>query len=150
MPTVLTMCQNIYNQAIDASCKFEPELLIGLSRGGLVPVGFLAGDGMFANRNVKIISITSYSNTNQQSEIRFVMPVFIEELTYLSNFKSILIVDDLVDSGKSLAWILDLLQKHLPNTEIRTAALFYKKSSIIKPDFYAQETTSWIVFPWEA
>lgn len=27
--------------------------------------------------------------------------------------------------------------------------MFYKPKSIIRPDFFAQETSEWVVFPWE-
>ena len=33
--------------------------------------------------------------------------------------------------------------------EIRTATLYYKKHSILKPDYYIRETKDWVVYPWE-
>jgi hypoxanthine phosphoribosyltransferase len=33
--------------------------------------------------------------------------------------------------------------------EIRTATVYRKPWSIIKPDYYETETSLWVVFPWE-
>lgn len=56
----------------------------------------------------------------------------------------VLLIDDLVDIGNTLSDHLDTL-----DGEAVTATLFYKPQSIIKPDYYVQETKEWIVFPWE-
>jgi len=55
-------------------------------------------------------------------------------------YKNILIVDDIADTGITL--------KKYDNLYL-TATLFYKACSSVKPDFYVEETTKWIVFPWE-
>ena len=60
----------------------------------------------------------------------------------------ILLVDDVVDTGKSAV----LIKEHLCREgvkEIRILTLYYKPWSIVKPDFYSKETSNWIVFPWE-
>lgn len=140
---VQSMCMALYNMA--QKDTFNPELLIGISRGGLVPLGFLAGERMFNNRNTKIINIHSYNYQEQQSDINLFFPLHTEDL---QKFESILVVDDLVDSGKSIDFVINMLKKEVPAT-IKTATLFYKKRSTIKPDYYVEETEDWIVFPWE-
>lgn len=147
--TVKAMCKFVYEHAIHAESPFHPELIIGLSRGGLIPLGFLAGDSMFNNRHVKTISVASYSDHGKQGKLLVLESWGHEDFEYLKRFNSILIVDDLVDSGRSLSFVLKMIQEHAPHATIKTAALFYKTCSIIKPDYYAQETTDWIVFPWE-
>src|SRR5580704_1751917 len=67
LDTVHSMCKKIYEQAMhETEDPFEPELIIGLCRGGLVPLCFLAGDGMFNNRQVRTISIASYNDQGTQ------------------------------------------------------------------------------------
>lgn len=151
MKNIQTMCKALYTQiVVDPNCpKFEPELIIGLTRGGLIPLGILAGEPLFNNRNVKTIAVTSYSDSGQQTALKPLFALSDIELEDLKRFKSILIVDDLVDSGKSLAWVTTLLREKLPDATIKTAALFYKERSFFKPDYYVEKTTSWIVFPWE-
>lgn len=148
--TIHTLCKSIHAQIThDTDASFKPDLIIGLSRGGLIPLGFLAGEQMFNNRNVRILSVTSYSDEKQQSGLKLIFPLFEEELAYLQQFKSVLVVDDLVDSGKSLNWATKVLHEALPQATIKTAVLFYKKSSIVMPDYYAAQADEWLVFPWE-
>ncbi|GAH37128.1 unnamed protein product [marine sediment metagenome] len=39
--------------------------------------------------------------------------------------------------------------KEMGAKEIRTSTLYYKKHSVIKPEYYIKETKAWIVYPWE-
>jgi hypoxanthine phosphoribosyltransferase len=64
----------------------------------------------------------------------------------------VLLVDDLVDSGISLATVKALLQAEYPGIqEIRTAVLWYKAHSETIPDFYADYLVDnpWIHQPFE-
>jgi hypoxanthine phosphoribosyltransferase len=60
----------------------------------------------------------------------------------------VLIVDEVADTGKSLV----LIKQHITEkgaAEVKIATVYYKPWSIITPDYYAKETSRWIVFPWE-
>ena len=65
----------------------------------------------------------------------------------------ILLVDDLVDSGISLQESLNWLEAKYSNniTEIRTAVIWYKDSSIKIPDYYVEylPDNPWIHQPFE-
>lgn len=141
---IKAMCSMVYQQVV--ADNFKPDLLIGLSRGGLVPLGFLAGEQMFNNRMTKMINTCSYDDQGHQKKLSLLFPVHTEEFEH---FRSILVIDDIADSGKTLDYVMTLLKKNLPTQTIKTATLFYKKRSVIKPDYYAEETEDWIVFPWE-
>ncbi len=60
----------------------------------------------------------------------------------------VLIVDDIVDSGDTLAEVLDVLNAMYPNTTFQTASLFYKKTAKITPTWYVKEPKGWIDFFW--
>lgn len=139
-----TMCEQLFKK-INAD-TFSPDLIIGLSRGGLVPLGYLSGETMFDIRNVVTISVKSYEKSHQSS-INLVFPLQ-KEVIQAAN--SILVVDDLVDSGKTLSFVMQLLKEQNPDAVIKTATLLYKpKYASFAPDYYVQETDEWIVFPWE-
>lgn len=53
MDSIISMCKKLHARIKDD--KFTPDLLIGLARGGLVPLGLLAGEGNFNNRNTRTI-----------------------------------------------------------------------------------------------
>lgn len=60
----------------------------------------------------------------------------------------ILLFDDVADSGQTLEFVEELLKKQGAKS-VTTAALFYKSSSKITPDYYDHQTNAWIVFPHE-
>jgi hypoxanthine phosphoribosyltransferase len=56
----------------------------------------------------------------------------------------VLVIDDIVDSGKTFKQVLEG-QEHR-----RFASLFVNKNKCnYYPDFFVEETTDWIVFPYE-
>ena len=59
-------------------------------------------------------------------------------------WKKVLIVDDVADTGKTLLEIKDIF-----GTNFITATLHYKSRSIVKPDFFVEENNTWLVYPWE-
>jgi hypothetical protein len=62
--------------------------------------------------------------------------------------KKVLLVDDIADSGRSLAVAKDYITKKGAK-EVRTATLHYKPESASKPDYFVVTTTAWVVYPWE-
>jgi hypothetical protein len=65
----------------------------------------------------------------------------------------ILLVDDLVDSGITLEQTIPWLKEYSksPIVEIRTAVIWYKACSSVKPDYYADYLADnpWIHQPFE-
>lgn len=140
---IQTMCKEL--STIIKKDNYKPDLLIGLTRGGLQPLSFLSGENQLNLRNVSTIALASYDETHQKN-MHVLMPLHIEDY---KKYKSILIVDDLVDSGKTMSYIKTLLENELPDSTIKVAVLYYKPTSKIKPDYFVEETDEWIVFPWE-
>jgi len=67
-------------------------------------------------------------------------------------YGKVLLVDDLVDSGVTLAHVTaHVKQRYSAITEVRTAVLWYKAVSQYKPDYYVQylPTSPWIHQPSE-
>jgi hypoxanthine phosphoribosyltransferase len=61
----------------------------------------------------------------------------------------VLIVDDVTDTGESMALVLEYV-KALGPAEVRTAVLQHKEVSTFLPDYYAEvcPVWQWIVYPW--
>ena len=79
---------------------------------------------------------------------RFEKPVVYQELPISVKGESVVLFDDVADTGKSLEFTKQyLLEAGVKDITIVT--LFYKKHSVIKPDFHGPETSAWIVFPYE-
>jgi uncharacterized protein len=64
----------------------------------------------------------------------------------------VLLVDDMVDSGHTLAAVYKELPLRFPHmTDIRTAVVWYKAHSVFKPDYYVDHLADnpWIHQPFE-
>ncbi len=122
--------------------KFFPDVIVGIARGGWIPARLLAD--FYGNRRTANIKIEFYDNTSRASE----NPIITQEISEGVEGKAVLIVDDVADTGKSLLAAVEHI-KEMGAKKIKTATLYYKKHSAIKPDYYIKETESWIVYPWE-
>ena len=122
--------------------EFNPDVLIGISRGGLVPVRLLSD--YLNNPNVAIFRIEFYKGIGKTNDL----PKITHPLTIDVKNKKVLIVDDVSDSGKSLIVAKEYIEK-LGAKEIRIATIHYKPGSSFKPDYFVGETDAWIIYPWE-
>jgi hypoxanthine phosphoribosyltransferase len=138
--------EEIWNQIYQLSDKildkYQPDILIGISRGGLIVTRFFS-DLMNIN-NVAIFGVGFYTGINETAK----KPLITQELCADIKDKRVLLIDDVADSGVSLKFASEYLQKKSPK-DLKIATIHYKPKSIFKPDFYNKETSKWIVYPWE-
>jgi uncharacterized protein len=62
--------------------------------------------------------------------------------------KSVLLLDDVADSGESLLVLRRYLLSKRPR-KVTIATLYIKPWTRITPDYYVARTKAWIIFPWE-
>ncbi|MFX1538784.1 MAG: phosphoribosyltransferase, partial [Promethearchaeota archaeon] len=132
--------------------RFEPEIILGISRGGWIPARLLS-DMFEAETPLKKGKKTSILATLQ---IKFytgiaethTKPIISQDVTVDIFQKKILLVDDLADTGDSLKCAIDYLSLKSPK-EIKIATLLYKPWSKVVPDYYVEKATEWVVFPHE-
>jgi len=124
--------------------KFD--LVVGISRGGLIPAMLMSQDW---NVPLDVIVTRFYDKKNQRSMLKVGNPSYLcfKDINFDSK---ILIVDDLVDSGKTMKAVVDLYKKK-GFKNIRTAVLIYKRSSEFDPRYFAAgaDEDTWIEFPYE-
>lgn len=139
----------LINRLIDiisnkAQEKFD--LVVGISRGGIIPALFMSHTW---NIPLDVIVTSSYTKENKQSKLKIGKPSYLcfSDVTKESR---ILIVDELVDSGKTMKTVVNLYKKK-GFKNLMTAVLFYKESSKFDPDYFAasEEKDTWIRFPYE-
>jgi xanthine phosphoribosyltransferase len=121
--------------------KYNPDCLVAIARGGLTLSHFL-GEKLNM-RSVYTINSIHYEGEKKLDTFE------IKNIPDLSNHKKIVLIDDISDSGETLKEITNILKIEYPEIEIKTATIFYKKSSLVIPDFKIKETKEWIVFFWE-
>jgi hypoxanthine phosphoribosyltransferase len=134
---------------------FRPTCIVGVWRGG-TPVGIAVHEllqvlGVTADHTA--IRTSSYTGIGQRDDT-----VQVDGLDYLarrlSGDDALLLVDDVYDSGLSLAQVCaDLRRTCGPNTPtIRVATPYFKPGnnrSGRDPDYYLHTTDDWLVFPHE-
>lgn len=134
---------------------FRPTFMIAIWRGG-APIGiavqeYLSYHGIETD-NIAIRTSSYSSGIDEQSR-----EVKVYGLTYLAkkvqHEDSLLIVDDVFDSGMSVKAIInDLKAKtrlNMPH-DVRVAVPYYKPErnrTDIVPDYYIHETSAWLKYP---
>lgn len=133
---------------------FAPSFMIAVWRGG-VPMGiavqeYLAFHGILTDHiSVRTASYTGIDNQAREIKV-FGLSYLVKKLRHED---SLLIVDDVFDTGRSVQAIIDQLSSqtrlNMPH-DVRIAVPYYKpKRNQIgrRPDFYLHETEDWLKYP---
>ncbi len=127
-----------------ADSGFDPEVLIGVARGGMIPAGALT--------YALGVKLTDAINVEFYTDVAKTLPdpILLAPMLDIDSIKGrrVLVVDDVVDSGRTLALVLDLLKGF--GAEVKSQVIYAKPTTIIEPDFCWKHTDKWIVFPWSA
>ena len=127
---------------------FRFNQIICIARGGL-----RVGDVLsrIFDRPLAILSTHSYAAEGGKIRGELVIAEHMT-MTALRLGDRVLLVDDMVDSGHTLAAVHDELPRRFPHiAELRTAVLWWKACSVFKPDFYVDylADSPWIRQPFE-
>lgn len=126
--------------ALAAKLKAEfqvPDKILAITRGGLIPAALVT-----RSLNIKVIEtmgIETYHDQTQSDLVKILKkcdPAFL---------KDTLIIDDLVDTGKTYSYLRDLTENCL------FATLYAKPLGAEFTDCYVRdfEQHIWVDFPWE-
>ncbi|MBD2580526.1 phosphoribosyltransferase [Oscillatoria sp. FACHB-1406] len=128
---------------------WEFDQIVCLAKGGLQVGDILC---RLYDKPLAILFASSYSGEGNRTRGEV---VFSKHLTMTAERLQgrILLVDDLVDSGKSLHAAIEWLKTRYGSgiSEIRTATIWYKSCSTIAPDYYVDycPDAPWIHQPFE-
>lgn len=113
--------------------------IVGITRGGLVPAAIVARE--LNIRVVDSISVKGYSHQTQSPPQVIKAP----QAELMGDGTGILIVDDLVDSGKTLELVRSLYPK------AHFATVYAKPKGREQVDSFITEVSqdTWIFFPWD-
>lgn len=119
-----------------------------LARGGLRPGDLFS---RIFDVPLAILSTSSYREEAGTKQGSLDIGKYIA-MTKGSLSGNVLLVDDLVDSGVTLQRVQQHLKEHYPAVnEVRSAVIWCKACSTIKPDYYVDflDTNPWIHQPFE-
>ena len=125
--------------------KNVPETIVALTRGGWVPARLLA-DRLGVKRLVSI-RLQHWGVTAQPSG----KAELTEGLSGPVKGQNVLVVDDITDTGESLALAVQAV-RDAGASRVESAACLHIGHSKFVPDYYAEEIPRnewvWVVFPW--
>ncbi|TXK13880.1 phosphoribosyltransferase [Microbacterium hatanonis] len=123
---------------------FVPEVVVAIARGGLLPAGSIAyGLGV---KNCGALNVEFYTGIGTVLDAPEVLRPALDT-EYLGGRK-VLLVDDVADSGRTLALAVKMLRER--GADMRSVVIYTKPTTIIQPDYSWKETSLWIDFPWSA
>ncbi len=124
---------------------YRPDLIIGLSRGGLVPARILS-DSLWI-KDLLSVKTEHWGITATRSG----QAILKDPGSLNIGGRNVLIVDDITDTGQSMKLAHDFVKRQGP-ASIRTATMLHITRSEFIPDYYGEEITeknwAWFIFPW--
>ncbi len=123
---------------------FQIDVILGISSGGLIPTRIIADE--LNIKSVDTIAVSSYNKDRTRGQVVLQLQKNFDHLTG----KNVLVVDDLVDHGATMQFVVDMISKVSPKA-IKTAVIYKKDRATFEPDFFAMETPAdeWINFSWD-
>ena len=124
------------------SSNAKVDAIVGIMRGGWIAARVLAD--LLNVKHIGAIEIKFYRGVQERRE----RPVILQPLLVDVRDKNVLVVDDVADTGKSIQVAVNAVSLYGPRV-IRTATIYIKPWTVVKPDFFYGTTEKWIIFPWE-
>ena len=132
-------CRKLAKLIKDSNEKYD--IIVSIYRGG-VPISLIIADELGMENN-EIIKVKSYEKFERKET------KILSKISENLDNKRVLIVDDLVDSGRTLIDVVNYIKENFKVKKIDSAVIFKKSWSKVNPTYYVEETDKWIVFPWE-
>ncbi len=150
----LFVTQDEYDDLIEklilkvADDGYEFDTILCLARGGM-----RVGDIFSRVHNVPLAVLATSSYREEAGKVQGDLDIagFITKTGGEIKGK-LLLVDDMVDSGKTIVKVIEHLKRAFPAvTEVRVAVLWWKSHSVCKPDYWVDylEDNPWIHQPFE-
>lgn len=116
--------------------------IVCITRGGLVPAAIIARE--LEIRMIETVCIASYHNYTDQGGLQVIKGID-QLIAGTEGGKGVLVVDDLVDTGKTVKVVRDML----PNAHFAT--VYAKPQGRPLVDTFVTEVSqdTWIYFPWD-
>jgi hypoxanthine phosphoribosyltransferase len=121
--------------AMHVAREYQPEIVLGIAKAGVIPGVVVA--------SILQREFSSMAVTRREAGAA---PVIVAGPPPTIRGRRVLVVDETCDTGSTLKLALNEIRALRP-AEVRTAVSF--KTGEYTPDFYAFETESFIILPWD-
>lgn len=135
-------CLDLKNQIQE---KYDPDVIIGMARGGLVPARLLS-DYLW----IKDLFVVKTEHWGITATVDGTARIKADKSLNVAGRK-IVVVDDITDTGGSMRLAHDFVNGLKP-AEIKTATMLHIDSSTFVPDFFShrvpKDDWTWFIWPW--
>lgn len=121
---------------------FQPEIVVAIARGGLLLAGGIAY--ALGIKSCGAVNAEFYTGVGTRLPEPIMLPPLLDEASI--DGKRVLLVDDVSDSGRTLAMVVQLLE--VAGADVRTVCLYSKPGTVYEPTYTWRVTDRWINFPW--
>ncbi|MFT4228762.1 MAG: phosphoribosyltransferase [Microbacterium sp.] len=121
---------------------FDPEVVVAIARGGLLPAGAISY--ALGVKSCGALNVEFYTGIGTVLDAPELLRPDLD-IDYLIG-RRVLLVDDVADSGRTLALAVELLRER--GADVRSVTVYTKPGSVALPDWWWRETPLWIDFPW--
>lgn len=119
---------------------FSPDVVVGILRGGAV-VSRIVSD--YLGIDLYSMKVTLYENIEERGKVEITQGLNVD-----ITGKKILIVDDIVDTGKTFSAVENYIQEKA-SAQLKGAVIHIKPWTNYVPRFWIEQTKKWVVYPWE-
>ncbi|WP_395110622.1 phosphoribosyltransferase [Actinomadura sp. SCN-SB] len=130
----------------DAMARHDPQLIIGIERGGREPALAIA-----ARLNTPARMLRASHNPNDAIGLPATGRVILDlqQITRTRPADRVLIVDDICGSGSTLHTTIQAITDLWAAACIQTATLCRNVGASFTPDAWIWDVADWVAFPWE-
>ncbi len=121
-----------------------PDMILSIARGGLL-IGGALGYALGV-KNTYTMNVEFYTGVDERLDVPRILPPAPDFVDL--HDASILIADDVADTGLTLESVHDFCRGKVG--AVRTATIYAKPRSVVRPDYVWRDTALWVTFPWSA
>ena len=123
---------------------FRPDVIVAVARGGLIPAGALGY--ALDIKDLHVLNIEFYTGIGATLTSPVLLPPVPDHAAL--GGKSVLIADDVADSGETLKMVKTICQDYAQ--DVRCAVIYEKPRSIVTCEYVWRRTDRWVSFPWSS
>ncbi len=132
--------RELAQQIIDSD--FEVDIVVAIARGGMLLAGSLSY--ALGVKSCGAMNVEFYTGVGTRLPEPIILPPMLDQQSL--DGKRELLVDDVSDSGRTLALVIQLLEAS--GAEVRTVVLYTKPHTVQEAHYTWRRTDKWINFPW--
>lgn len=135
-------CRDLVEEILENQKSYQKvETIVCVAKGGMIPAGIIWQH--FPKAEMVMLRVSSYDECgNKNGQVRILNP---QVLVHLHSPSSILVVDDICDSGDTFRKV----EEYLPGAQY--APMLLREKCSFKPTYskWRAPTPGWVQFPWE-